>query len=121
MWLDAGLPPNFTRDGPNWNTNNFSEAAFRVFDTVFLESIQNKRYFFNAFTHCQNFLIPCARIDRLVTIIVEDFLPYYRYWPPGQSRPAYSLMRITREGHDLWAADNIAYLERHKYKVTYEV
>jgi hypothetical protein len=31
-----------TRDGP-FNTNNYIESAFRVFDTVMLELVQNKR------------------------------------------------------------------------------
>jgi hypothetical protein len=39
---DIGLPADQTRDGP-WNTNNYIESAFRVFDVVFLGLLQNKR------------------------------------------------------------------------------
>ena len=39
---DIGLPDDQSRDGP-WNTNNYVESAFRVFDVVFLGLLQNKR------------------------------------------------------------------------------
>lgn len=39
---DIGLPPGQTRDG-TWNTNNWTEIAFQVFDKVFLENRYNKR------------------------------------------------------------------------------
>jgi len=39
---DIGLPDDQSRDGP-WNTNNYIESAFRVFDVVFLGLLQNKR------------------------------------------------------------------------------
>lgn len=32
-----------SRDGV-WNTNNYIESAFRVFDVAFLELKKNKRY-----------------------------------------------------------------------------
>ena len=38
---DIGLPADQSRDGP-WNTNNYIESAFRVFDVVFLGLLQNK-------------------------------------------------------------------------------
>ena len=48
-WLrsttDIGLPPFVTRDGP-WSTNNYAEAAFRVFDKVFLGCRVNRRSVF---------------------------------------------------------------------------
>lgn len=37
-----GLPVGQTRDEA-WNTNNHIESAFKVFDVVFLELLQNKR------------------------------------------------------------------------------
>lgn len=40
--VDYGLPRHVTRDGP-WSTNNYSEAAFRTFDRVFLNSRANRR------------------------------------------------------------------------------
>lgn len=40
---DIGLPPGQTRDS-TFNTNNWTESAFRTFDTVFLENRKNKRY-----------------------------------------------------------------------------
>jgi hypothetical protein len=39
---DIGLPKDQTRDS-GWNTNNPIESAFRVFDLVFLNLLQNKR------------------------------------------------------------------------------
>lgn len=39
---DIGLPLGQTRDG-TFNTNNWTEAAFKTFDLVFLESRKNKR------------------------------------------------------------------------------
>jgi hypothetical protein len=40
--VDFGLPSHVTRDGP-WSTNNYSEAAFKTFDRVFLNCRANKR------------------------------------------------------------------------------
>ena len=40
--VDYGMPSECTRDGP-WSTNNYAEAAFRVFDRVFLCCRVNKR------------------------------------------------------------------------------
>ena len=40
--IDYGIPIENTRDGP-WSTNNYAEAAFRVFDRVFLCCRVNKR------------------------------------------------------------------------------
>ncbi|KAJ7780291.1 hypothetical protein DFH07DRAFT_950332 [Mycena maculata] len=62
-FTDIGMPANQTRDG-SWNTNNWAETAFRTFDTVFLDNWMNK----------------C--IDRLASIILNDFLPFFCYWSP---------------------------------------
>jgi len=43
MWTDLGLPEGATRDG-FWNTNNWAEALFKVFQKVFLNFRKNKRY-----------------------------------------------------------------------------
>ena len=40
--VDYGIPRHVTRDGP-WSTNNYSEAAFRTFDRVFLRCQANRR------------------------------------------------------------------------------
>lgn len=40
--VDYGMPPHVTRDGP-WSTNNYTEAAFRTFDRVFLACRANRR------------------------------------------------------------------------------
>lgn len=42
-FTDMGLPEGQTRDG-QWNTNNWVEAAFKVFNVVFLDGRSNKRY-----------------------------------------------------------------------------
>ena len=43
LFTDIGLPPGQTRDG-TWNVNNWTERAFLVFDTIFLDNRHNKRY-----------------------------------------------------------------------------
>lgn len=43
LMTDIGLPPGQTRDG-TYNTNNWTEAAFRTFDLVMLRGVSNKRY-----------------------------------------------------------------------------
>lgn len=43
VFTDIGLPAGQTRDG-TWNVNNWTERAFLVFDTIFLDNRQNKRY-----------------------------------------------------------------------------
>lgn len=56
-WVDYGFPKRFNRDLVN--TNNICEAAFKVFDTVFLNSTKNRR------------------IDHLVLIILTHLFLYY--------------------------------------------
>lgn len=85
---DAGLPPGQTKDG-SWNTNNWVEASFRTFKFVFLEQRRNKR------------------IDRLLTIILEDFFPYYRYWELDEPRLSKQLLRVSRAGQYLWSSGHV--------------
>ena len=41
-FTDIGLPAGQTRDG-TWNVNNWTERAFLVFDTIFLDNRRNKQ------------------------------------------------------------------------------
>ncbi|KZP02693.1 hypothetical protein FIBSPDRAFT_905615, partial [Athelia psychrophila] len=99
---DIGLPTGQTRDG-TLNTNNWTESAFRTFNVVFLENHKNKR------------------IDRLQSILINDFLPHYRFWSHTEARPSKEFLRVTRHGHDLWSADNVIPRKSHpgEYEVYY--
>ncbi|KIM87288.1 hypothetical protein PILCRDRAFT_271067 [Piloderma croceum F 1598] len=102
LCTDIGLPQGQTRDG-TFNTNNWTESAYRTFDVVFLENRKNKR------------------IDRLMSILVNDFLPHYRFWSHDEARPSKDHIRVTRQGHDLWSADNVIRRrsQPNHYKVYY--
>ncbi|KAJ7603863.1 hypothetical protein DFH06DRAFT_1151589 [Mycena polygramma] len=97
-YTDIGLPPNQGRDGI-WNTNNWSESAFKTFDTVFLQSRQNKR------------------IDRLSSHILNDFLPYYQYWRPRDRRPPQEMIDMHDRAYALWDSGCVAQLEPNLYGV----
>ncbi|KAE8259487.1 hypothetical protein A4X13_0g997 [Tilletia indica] len=81
---DMGLLPGQTRDG--FNTNNTIERAFKTFDDIFLDCRANKR------------------IDRLVQVLVCDWLTYYENYSSNEPR----LSRVTRDvmlaAHQLWEA-----------------
>jgi hypothetical protein len=108
LCTDIGLPRGQSRDGP-FNTNNWAEAAFRVFDTVFLELLKNKRFCTFIFSIQSGLLqLPhLYRIDRLATIILDDFFPMYENWPHTETRPSNDFVNVTRRGHDLWASDQV--------------
>ncbi|KAF8180937.1 hypothetical protein K438DRAFT_1976392 [Mycena galopus ATCC 62051] len=97
-FTDIGLPPNRGRDG-TWNTNNWSESAFKTFDTVFLQSRQNKR------------------IDRLGAIILNSFLPYYQYWRPADRRPPQGVIEMQHEEYTLWDQGAVKELGHDRYGV----
>ena len=123
LCTDIGLPRGQSRDGP-FNTNNWVEAAFRVFDTVFLELLKNKRFpsFTCAYQYGSLQVINLYRIDRLATIIVDDFFPMYENWPHNETRPSNDFIDVTRRGHDLWASDQVRPHPMHKpniYQVDY--
>ncbi|KAK4688487.1 hypothetical protein P7C73_g1632, partial [Tremellales sp. Uapishka_1] len=84
--VDYGLPPEVTRDGP-WSTNNYSEASFRVFDRVFLSCRANKR------------------LDRLISIIINAYFPFYERVPQNVSRAPVDLENTLFEGIKLWETD----------------
>lgn len=56
-------------------------------------------------------------VDKLASIIMNDFLPYYRFWPKQKSVPSKEHIEVTRRGQDMWASDNVKYLSGHQYKV----
>ncbi|ORY35080.1 hypothetical protein BCR39DRAFT_556578 [Naematelia encephala] len=84
--IDYGLPPHVSRDGP-WSTNNYSEAAFRTFDRVFLGCRANKR------------------LDRLIAILVNAYFPFYENVPQLESRPSAELERAIFGGLHRWEVD----------------
>ncbi|ORX40924.1 hypothetical protein BD324DRAFT_647829 [Kockovaella imperatae] len=87
--IDMGLPPFIdNRDGP-WSTNNFVEAAFRVFDKVFLACRINRR------------------LDRLLHILVFIYFPYYEKGDRGDPRINRDLAKRLRTAMDIWEDDVI--------------
>ncbi|ORX38922.1 hypothetical protein BD324DRAFT_649021 [Kockovaella imperatae] len=87
--IDMGLPPFIdNRDGP-WSTNNFVEAAFRVFDKVFLACRINRR------------------LDRLLHILVFIYFPYYEKGDRGDPRINRDLAKRLRTAMDIWEDDGI--------------
>ncbi|KAJ7206943.1 hypothetical protein C8J57DRAFT_1258304 [Mycena rebaudengoi] len=98
VWIDIGLPPNQTRDG-TWNTNNWSESAFRTFDQVFLDNRQNKR------------------IDRLASIILNDFLPFYRYWNPVDRNPPREFVDLHMQAHTLGESGMVSAVGKDIFEV----
>ncbi|KAI0704561.1 hypothetical protein C8Q76DRAFT_820141 [Earliella scabrosa] len=92
------LPADQTRDGP-WNTNNWIERAFRTFDSVFLDNRDNKR------------------LDRLAMIILCDFLPYYRFWRPNDSRSNRELLALFLQAYQIWESDLIKPAGKGAYSV----
>ncbi|RPD52038.1 hypothetical protein L227DRAFT_568860, partial [Lentinus tigrinus ALCF2SS1-6] len=85
-FTDIGLPSDQSRDGP-WNTNNWVERAFRTFDGVFLEARENKR------------------IDRLVMIILNDFLTFYRHWQPEDRQANRRILELNYRAYQIWETD----------------
>ncbi|KAJ6565760.1 hypothetical protein DFH09DRAFT_919333, partial [Mycena vulgaris] len=94
-YTDIGMPPNQSRNG-TWNTNNWTESAFKTFDSVFL---QNKR------------------IDRLALTVLCDFLPYYQYWRPRDRNPPQDVFERHFEAHTLWDRGAVTEVERNRYQV----
>ncbi|KAJ7812162.1 hypothetical protein B0H14DRAFT_3753431 [Mycena olivaceomarginata] len=86
LFTDIGLPSDQSRDGP-WNTNNWAETAFKQFNTIFLDNKHNKR------------------IDRLASIILNDHLPYFCFFPtPTRSEPR-EIREMNLDAHSLWEND----------------
>ncbi|KIJ46841.1 hypothetical protein M422DRAFT_249585 [Sphaerobolus stellatus SS14] len=102
FWLphvtDIGLPSGRTRDG-SFNTNNFSEAAFLVFDRVFLDHRKNKR------------------IDRLALIIVLEWLPFYEFWPSEQRAIPQEIREANLVAHTIWELGLVAHLKDRIYRI----
>ena len=58
-----------------------------------------------------------GRIDRLGSILINDFLPYYRHWPFNEPRWSKAFIELTRQGHDIWASNWVYQSKDHAYKV----
>ena len=60
-------------------------------------------------------------IDHLLSILVNNFLPHYRFWSQNDTRPSKDHVQVTRQGHDLWSADNVIRRRSRpdEYKVYY--
>ncbi|KAJ7893906.1 hypothetical protein B0H14DRAFT_2334605, partial [Mycena olivaceomarginata] len=97
-YTDIGLPPNQGRDG-DWNTNNWTERAFKTFDSVILENRQNKR------------------IDRLASHVLNDWLPYYQYWRPPNRPLDRELIELHHAAYTLWDWGAVRRLEPDRYGV----
>ncbi|KAJ6609158.1 hypothetical protein B0H10DRAFT_1954814 [Mycena sp. CBHHK59/15] len=97
-YTDIGMPPDQSWDS-TWNTNNWSESAFKTFDSIFLQNRQNKR------------------IDRLASIILNDFLPYYQYWRPRDHKPSQDVLDRHFEAHTLWDRGSVREVEPDVYMV----
>ncbi|KAF7965873.1 hypothetical protein HWV62_41176 [Athelia sp. TMB] len=94
-WRDIGLPLGQTRDG-TFNTNNWTEAAFKTFDLIFLESRKNKRQ--------------------------DDGIKPWSAIPLTQEpRPSRQFVAVTRQGHDFWSADNVIPVKKslNRFKIYY--
>ncbi|KAE8220092.1 hypothetical protein CF319_g6335 [Tilletia indica] len=79
---DIGLGAGQTRDGIN--TSNTIERAFKTFDEVFLSCRVNKR------------------IDRLVHVLVCDWLVYYEAYSSTEPRLSAIDRDVMLEAHKLW-------------------
>lgn len=116
MWTDIGMPKGQTRDS-TWNTNNWVERAWRVFDQVFLNYRKNKR--------CVNDLLLrsadpnlLSRLDRLAMIIIFEFFPYYAYWREhGGAKLPIRMIRASLAGHRLWDQGFVEHLGKRRYRV----
>ncbi|KAJ7624860.1 hypothetical protein FB45DRAFT_1030980 [Roridomyces roridus] len=82
-YTDIGLPPNQGRDR-GWNTNNWTESAYKTFDNVILQARQNKR------------------IDRLAVLILHDFLPHYQYWRPRDRPQPQHIVQTHLNAYEIW-------------------
>lgn len=47
-FTDIGMPSEQSRDGP-WNTNNWAETVFKMFNAIFLDWKHNKRSVLSSF------------------------------------------------------------------------
>ncbi|KAE8246762.1 hypothetical protein A4X03_0g7218 [Tilletia caries] len=90
-WLplstDIGLGAGQTRDGIN--TNNPIERAFKTFDEVFLACRVNKR------------------IDRLLHVLVCDWLNYYEHYSSEVPRPSSNDKKTMMSAHKIWESQAI--------------
>ncbi|KAJ7825504.1 hypothetical protein B0H14DRAFT_3726674 [Mycena olivaceomarginata] len=90
VWIphftDIGMPSEQSRDGP-WNTNNWAETVFKMFNAIFLDWKHNKR------------------IDRLASIILNDFLPYFRYFETPTRPEPRQMLETSLDAHSLWESD----------------
>ncbi|KAJ6488108.1 hypothetical protein C8R47DRAFT_1276561 [Mycena vitilis] len=87
-FTDIGMPSTTSRDGV-WNTNNWAETAFKQFNTTFLDNKHNKR------------------IDRLASIILNDHLPYFRYFATPNRPEAQEVREMNLDAHTLWENDMV--------------
>ncbi|KAJ7724877.1 hypothetical protein B0H16DRAFT_1736451 [Mycena metata] len=101
-FTDIGMPSDQSRDGV-WNTNNWSETAFKQFNTIFLDNKHNKR------------------IDRLASIILNDHLPYFCYFPTPNRPEAREVVQMNLEAEVLWENDLVHHIPAASKPQTYTV
>ncbi|KIJ43275.1 hypothetical protein M422DRAFT_253479 [Sphaerobolus stellatus SS14] len=101
-WLsyvtDILLPPGVTRDG-SYNTNNWTESAWLVFDKTILNMRANKR------------------IDRLLLLIRAYFFPMYEQWPPEAKRIPREIEEMYALAYTLWDLGFVQHREKRVYEV----
>ncbi|KAG8994185.1 hypothetical protein FRB94_010078 [Tulasnella sp. JGI-2019a] len=81
LWMDIGILAGVNHDGMH-NTNNWVEHAFKTFDTMFLDSWENR----------------C--LDWLVVILAKEFLPFYE---PNKVRNNQKTCSALQLAHQLWS------------------
>jgi len=91
------------------NTNNFVEAAFKNFDSIFLGGNVNRRFFWFMSFISHGFwkwnLI--FRIDRLATIIIHQFFPFYLNWKLRPKKANEKNVGSVAKGFELWQAGKV--------------
>lgn len=117
-FTDIGMPAGQTRDG-TWNVNNWTERAFLVFDTIFLDNRRNKRcvlplgYHYQMSTGVQS----GYRIDRLAAIILNEFFPFYQHWSTSPRRPSQDLLELNARAHQFWANGLVSQLGPQQFRI----
>jgi len=46
-------------------------------------------------------------VDTLGSIILNDWFPFYRYFPLNDSRPNQAYVEVTRRAHAIWVAAQV--------------
>ena len=97
--------------------NNWTEHAFLVFDTIFLDNHRNKRYVTSLYRYLYNSLQFHCRIDRLAAIIVNEFFPFYLHWSNSPKQQSKELTEINYAAHKIWDMGEVEHVGGNEYRV----